>query len=132
MRDEVFSNLTPSGNDVQDSGGQACLMCKLGKHERGERSLGCGLEHHGRSRGQGWAELQHGDEERNVPRDDPADHANWFFTNKGRTEHVLANLFKLILAGQVGEVVEHHVCCTDLAEMSKQKWATHLGSNQVG
>ncbi len=64
------SDLAETGDDVQDTGGEASLLNKLGEHQAGKGGLLGGLEDDAVAGGQRRANLPPKHEQREVPRDD--------------------------------------------------------------
>jgi len=129
----VLADLTIGRDDVDHTGGAAGLDEDLGEDVGVEGRLGRGLEHDGRTRRDGGSDLQRGDEQRHVPRDDAGAHADGLAANQDRAAHgAVALLLERELAGVRGEGVEHHHRGHDLAEHREVVRRTDLIGDETG
>ena len=71
-------------------------------------------------------ELQHGDEQRDVPRHDRADDADRLAPHERRPEHAGTALLERVLPGEAGVVVEHHGGGEDLPHDRERDRRAHL------
>ena len=128
----MLARLTTCGHDVDDTRGETGLVDELGEVHTRERRLGSRLEHDRRARRERRGELEHDDEQRDVPRDDAGADAHTFLANEHRPEHARAHRLEFERAGQVDVVVEHHRRSADLAEVAEQDRRPDLGGDQLG
>jgi ParB family chromosome partitioning protein len=108
VADEVLADLPPGGHDVEHALGQAGLGRDLGQDVGVERGLGRGLEDQRAARRQRRRHLEHGDEQRHVPGDDGADHADRLAADGRGPQDAGPLLLEGVAPGQVGVVVEDH------------------------
>ena len=78
------------------------------------------------------ASLQHHDEQRHVPRDDAGGHAHRLLAHEDRSDHAVAGLLELELAGQAGEEVEHGGGGEDLAHDREVVRGAVLARDEAG
>ena len=133
MTDEVFANLAVGRNDVDDTGGNASFDEHLGEEVGIERGFRSGLQHDGRTRSKCRANLERGDEQRHVPRDDAGANANWFAANDDlSTECTVTTLFEWEVQRVLCKGVEHHGCGQNLTEHGEVVRSTNFAHDEVG
>ena len=82
MANQSLSGLSAAGKDRHDAFGQVDLLQHLGQPQSVQWGLGCRLDDHGAAGDQGWDQLRHDQDLRNVPRHDRANDAD------GRAAHL--------------------------------------------
>ena len=130
---QVLAHLAVGGDDVDHAGGHAGVDEDLGQHVGVEGGLRRRLEDDGRSRGQGRAELQAGDEQRHVPGDDAGGHADGLAAHDDlAAESAVAALLEREGSGVHGEGVEDHRRREDLAEHREVERRADLFGDEAG
>ena len=132
VADQVLADLTAGGQDVDHALGQAGLLQRLGQQVGVERGLGGGLQDHRGAGGEGRGQLEHRDEQRDVPRDDGPDDADGLTAHEDVGHHPLALLLEGELLREVGEVVDDHQGGADLAQVAEHDGRAHLGRDRLG
>jgi ParB family chromosome partitioning protein len=130
--DEVLADLAPGRDDVHHARGEAGVLEDLAEGLGRQRRLGRRLEHDGAPGDEGGSQLDHGLEQRDVPRDDGGDDAVGHLAHLGRAHHAGPHLRELVGVGQPDVLVGDHAGGEHLAHHGPGHRTAHLAGDQLG